>query len=151
MLVEGEEEVGSRNLMSFFKQYKKRIQSDVIVVCDTENIEVGVPSITYALRGIVAARVEVQSAKLPVHSGMSGGIACTVAISTAGSGWCMRVCSICEVGCGRSTVRKSAPQLAHSSSPSRFFAPQLGQMVAMIAPSPAELPSRHHSGGSSVL
>ena len=28
--------------------------SDVIVVCDTENIEVGLPSITYSLRGIVA-------------------------------------------------------------------------------------------------
>src|SRR6266436_9513651 len=37
MLVEGEEEVGSRNLMSFFERHKKRIQSDVIVVCDTEN------------------------------------------------------------------------------------------------------------------
>ncbi len=73
MLVEGEEEVGSRNLEAFFKQYRQRIQSDVIVVCDTENIEAGTPSITYSLRGIVAAIVEVQSAKLPVHSGMAGG------------------------------------------------------------------------------
>jgi acetylornithine deacetylase/succinyl-diaminopimelate desuccinylase-like protein len=73
MLVEGEEEVGSRNLMGFFKQHKKQIQSDVIVVCDTENIDVGRPSITYSLRGIVAALVEVQSARLPVHSGMAGG------------------------------------------------------------------------------
>ena len=62
MLVEGEEEVGSRNLLGFFKEHKKRIQSDVIVVCDTENIETGLPSITYSLRGIVAATVEVQSA-----------------------------------------------------------------------------------------
>src|SRR5262249_25690616 len=68
MLVEGEEEVGSRNLMAFFKQYKKRIHSDVIVVCDSENIDVGIPSITYSLRGIVGALVEVESARLPVHS-----------------------------------------------------------------------------------
>src|SRR5262249_52158465 len=34
MLVEGEEEVGSSNLMGFFKEHKKRILSDVIVVCD---------------------------------------------------------------------------------------------------------------------
>jgi acetylornithine deacetylase/succinyl-diaminopimelate desuccinylase-like protein len=73
MLVEGEEEVGSRNLMNFFEQHKKRIQSDVIVVCDTENIEVGLPSITYSLRGIVAVNVEVRSAATPVHSGMGGG------------------------------------------------------------------------------
>src|SRR5437660_6691851 len=81
MLVEGEEEVGSRNLMAFFKQYKKRIHSDVIVVCDSENIEVGRPSITYALRGIVAALVDVQSAKLPVHSGMAGGALADAALA----------------------------------------------------------------------
>jgi acetylornithine deacetylase/succinyl-diaminopimelate desuccinylase-like protein len=81
MLVEGEEEVGSRNLLGFFKQYKKKIQSDVIVVCDTENIEAGLPSITYALRGIVAALVEVQSAKLPVHSGMAGGALADAALA----------------------------------------------------------------------
>jgi acetylornithine deacetylase/succinyl-diaminopimelate desuccinylase-like protein len=73
VLVEGEEEVGSANLLAFFKEYKKRIQSDVIVVCDTENIEAGLPCVTYSLRGIVAAVVEVQSAKIPVHSGMAGG------------------------------------------------------------------------------
>jgi acetylornithine deacetylase/succinyl-diaminopimelate desuccinylase-like protein len=81
MLVEGEEEVGSVNLDAFFRQYRKQIQSDVIVVCDTENIEVGLPSITYALRGIVAVLVEVQSAKLPVHSGMAGGALADAALA----------------------------------------------------------------------
>lgn len=73
MLVEGEEEVGSKNLLGFFKEHKERLLSDVIVVNDTENIDVGLPSITYSLRGIVAVHVEVQSASLPVHSGMGGG------------------------------------------------------------------------------
>jgi acetylornithine deacetylase/succinyl-diaminopimelate desuccinylase-like protein len=81
MLVEGEEEVGSRNLETFFKEYRTRIQSDVIVVCDTENIEAGLPSITYSLRGIVAVLVEVQSAKLPVHSGMAGGVLADAALA----------------------------------------------------------------------
>ena len=74
MLVEGEEEIGSTNLFGFFKEHKQRLQSDVIVVCDTENIETGLPCLTYSLRGIVAALVEVESAKLPVHSGMAGGM-----------------------------------------------------------------------------
>jgi acetylornithine deacetylase/succinyl-diaminopimelate desuccinylase-like protein len=74
VLVEGEEEVGSRNLDKFFRQYKEKILSDVIVVCDTENIDTGLPSITYSLRGIVAALVEVESATRPVHSGMAGGV-----------------------------------------------------------------------------
>jgi cysteinylglycine-S-conjugate dipeptidase len=73
MLVEGEEEVGSKNLMKFFDVHRDRIKSDVIVVCDTENIEIGIPSITYSLRGIVAVTVEVASAKIPVHSGTGGG------------------------------------------------------------------------------
>ncbi|HEX5269469.1 MAG TPA: M20/M25/M40 family metallo-hydrolase [Gemmataceae bacterium] len=81
MLVEGEEEVGSSNLMSFFRQYKDRIKSDVIVVNDTENVEVGLPSITYALRGIVAVTVEVESAAMPVHSGMAGGALADSAIA----------------------------------------------------------------------
>jgi acetylornithine deacetylase/succinyl-diaminopimelate desuccinylase-like protein len=81
MLVEGEEEVGSRNLATFFEQYKQRIHSDVIVVCDTENIDEGLPSITYSLRGIVAMLVEVQSAKMPVHSGMAGGALADAALA----------------------------------------------------------------------
>jgi acetylornithine deacetylase/succinyl-diaminopimelate desuccinylase-like protein len=74
MLVEGEEEIGSSNLEMFFETHRDRLQSDVIVVCDTENIDTGVPSITYSLRGLVAVLVEVESAKMPVHSGMAGGL-----------------------------------------------------------------------------
>jgi acetylornithine deacetylase/succinyl-diaminopimelate desuccinylase-like protein len=73
VLVEGEEEVGSLNLMGFFREHKDLLRSDVIVVCDTENVEPGLPCITYALRGIVALKVEVKSATTPVHSGMAGG------------------------------------------------------------------------------
>lgn len=73
MVVEGEEEIGSKNLMTFFEKYRDKIRSDVIVVCDTENIEVGLPCITYSLRGIVAVSVEVTSARIPAHSGMVGG------------------------------------------------------------------------------
>ncbi|MFO0938585.1 MAG: M20/M25/M40 family metallo-hydrolase [Gemmataceae bacterium] len=73
MVVEGEEEIGSKNLLKFFEVYREKIKSDVITVCDTENIEVGLPCITYSLRGIVAVKVEVTSARLPVHSGMAGG------------------------------------------------------------------------------
>lgn len=81
MLVEGEEEVGSRNLEVFFKENKDRLMSDVIVVCDTENVKTGVPCITSSLRGIVAALVEVRSATTPVHSGMAGGMLADAAMA----------------------------------------------------------------------
>lgn len=83
VLCEGEEEVGSRNLQGFFKNHKDCIDSDVIVVCDTENIEVGLPCITCALRGIVAAKVKVSTAKFPVHSGMGGGAMADAAVILA--------------------------------------------------------------------
>ena len=73
MLVEGEEEVGSTNLDGFFKTHKDKLMSDVIVVCDTENLETDLPSITYSLRGVVGMKVEVESATQPNHSGMVGG------------------------------------------------------------------------------
>lgn len=81
VLVESEEEVGSRNLDSFFKENRERLMSDVIVVCDTENIETGLPSITYSLRGIVGVQVDVESATKPVHSGMAGGMLADAALA----------------------------------------------------------------------
>ncbi len=80
VLCEGEEEVGSRNLQGFFKNHRECVESDVVVVCDTENIEVGLPCITSALRGIVAAQVTVTTAQFPVHSGMAGGALADAAI-----------------------------------------------------------------------
>lgn len=81
MVVEGEEEIGSQNLLGFFREHQKRLQSDVIVVCDTENLDTGLPSITYALRGIVAVVVEVESGSMPVHSGMAGGALADAAVA----------------------------------------------------------------------
>ncbi len=81
MLVEGEEEVGSSNLQGFFVENKDRLMSDVIVVCDTENVEIGLPCITYSLRGIVELHIEVRTAAAPVHSGMAGGVLADAAIA----------------------------------------------------------------------
>jgi acetylornithine deacetylase/succinyl-diaminopimelate desuccinylase-like protein len=81
MLVEGEEEVGSANLLTFFEEHARRLHSGVIVVCDTENIANGLPCITYSLRGIVTVRVDVESATTPVHSGMAGGVLADAALA----------------------------------------------------------------------
>lgn len=81
VLVEGEEEIGSSNLVGFFREHEKKINSDVIVVCDTGLIDTGIPCITYSLRGIVALQVDVESAKLPVHSGTAGGFLADAALA----------------------------------------------------------------------
>jgi cysteinylglycine-S-conjugate dipeptidase len=73
VVIDGEEEIGSENLGAFLEKYRSRLDADVIVLSDTANLATGVPSITYALRGIVIVDVEVSALDHPLHSGMWGG------------------------------------------------------------------------------
>jgi acetylornithine deacetylase/succinyl-diaminopimelate desuccinylase-like protein len=73
LIVEGEEEVGSDHLEEFLTKHKEKLRADVIVLTDTANLETGLPSLTYRLRGIVGVHVEVTALDHPVHSGMWGG------------------------------------------------------------------------------
>ena len=73
LIIEGEEEVGSDNLEPFLNKYASKVMADAIVLTDTGNFDHETPSITVALRGIVALDVTVRSMDHPLHSGMWGG------------------------------------------------------------------------------
>ncbi len=72
-VIEGEEEVGSRNLEDFLVANKDRLKCDVAVVSDTSQYAPGQPAITYGLRGILAAEVTVTGPNRDLHSGIFGG------------------------------------------------------------------------------
>jgi acetylornithine deacetylase/succinyl-diaminopimelate desuccinylase-like protein len=73
VVIDGEEEIGSEHLGDFLAKFKERLAADVIVLTDTANLATGVPSVTYALRGIVIVDVDVAALDHPLHSGMWGG------------------------------------------------------------------------------
>ena len=74
VFIEGEEEVGSDTLPELLKQYQEELRSDVIVIADSGNWDIGVPALTTSLRGLVRLDVEVRTLTHAVHSGMWGGL-----------------------------------------------------------------------------
>ena len=73
VLIEGEEEVGSKNLGTLLQNHRELLAADVVLIADSENFDSNVPSLTASLRGIVTVSVEVRSLSSSVHSGTWGG------------------------------------------------------------------------------
>ncbi|MEU8329784.1 dipeptidase [Micromonospora sp. NPDC048839] len=73
LFIEGEEEYGSDSLERLLAEHREEITSDVIVIADSSNWDVGVPALTTSLRGVINCFVEVRTLDHAVHSGMFGG------------------------------------------------------------------------------
>ena len=73
LFIEGEEEYGSESLDELLETYKETLRSDVIVIADSGNWDIGQPALTTSLRGLVNLFAEVRVLKNAVHSGMFGG------------------------------------------------------------------------------
>jgi acetylornithine deacetylase/succinyl-diaminopimelate desuccinylase-like protein len=74
LFIEGEEEVASATLPKLLAMYQDRLRSDVIVIADSGNWDIGVPALTTSLRGLVRVNVEVRTLTHGVHQGMWGGL-----------------------------------------------------------------------------
>jgi acetylornithine deacetylase/succinyl-diaminopimelate desuccinylase-like protein len=75
MLIEGEEECGSKNLFGFVREHAAELKRDLALVCDTGMWDAETPSITTSLRGLVYEEVRLICADRDLHSGLFGGAA----------------------------------------------------------------------------
>lgn len=73
IIIEGEEEVGSPNLIPFLEAQKELLACDMVLISDTSMFAEDVPSITYGLRGLAYMEVEVFGPNRDLHSGIYGG------------------------------------------------------------------------------
>ncbi|HKK92323.1 MAG TPA: dipeptidase [Longimicrobiales bacterium] len=73
VIAEGEEEVGSPNLLPFVKAHRDRLAADAVVISDSAMFDKGQPSLLFSLRGLAYAEVRVRAAKGDLHSGAYGG------------------------------------------------------------------------------
>jgi acetylornithine deacetylase/succinyl-diaminopimelate desuccinylase-like protein len=73
VLIEGEEEIGSPNLLPFILAHKDLLKADVALVSDTPMMGPGCPSICYSLRGLLYTEISVFGTASDLHSGQNGG------------------------------------------------------------------------------
>ncbi|GAA5522500.1 dipeptidase [Aliifodinibius salicampi] len=72
-IFEGEEEVGSPNLVPFIESHQELLSCDMVLISDTAMFAEDTPSITYGLRGLAYMEVEVTGPNRDLHSGVYGG------------------------------------------------------------------------------
>jgi len=73
LVAEGEEEIGSDNLVPFLEQNAERLKADYVVVSDSGMVAPGVPTIGSSLRGLAYFQVDVDGPGSDLHSGSYGG------------------------------------------------------------------------------
>jgi acetylornithine deacetylase/succinyl-diaminopimelate desuccinylase-like protein len=73
VVAEGEEEVGSPNLVPFVDEMKERLACDAVVISDSAMFDEGQPSLLFSLRGLAYLEIHVSAAASDLHSGAYGG------------------------------------------------------------------------------
>ncbi|MFD4507852.1 dipeptidase [Streptomyces sp. NPDC058457] len=75
VIAEGSEEMGTGGLERYAEQHPELLTADAIVIGDTGNFRVGLPTVTTTLRGMTMVRIQIDTLRGNLHSGQFGGAA----------------------------------------------------------------------------
>ncbi|MEU8454981.1 dipeptidase [Streptomyces griseoaurantiacus] len=75
VIVEGSEEQGTGGLERYAEEHPELLAADAVVIGDSGNFRVGLPTVTTTLRGMTMLRVGVDTLEGNLHSGQFGGAA----------------------------------------------------------------------------
>jgi acetylornithine deacetylase/succinyl-diaminopimelate desuccinylase-like protein len=73
IILEGEEESGSRGLTEALPALRDKLKADILMVQDTGMAPSGAPALTMGLRGIIHLTCKLSGPKMDLHSGQHGG------------------------------------------------------------------------------
>ncbi len=73
VLAEGEEEIGSPNLIPFVDRHRELLAADAVVISDSAMFAPGVPSLLFSLRGLAYFEIHATGPSTDLHSGAYGG------------------------------------------------------------------------------
>jgi acetylornithine deacetylase/succinyl-diaminopimelate desuccinylase-like protein len=75
ILLEGEEEIGSRTLAAILETHREALHADAVLSADGARWRADMPTMTIATRGLAALEFSVRTAAKDLHSGRYGGVA----------------------------------------------------------------------------
>jgi len=73
VVAEGEEEIGSPNLVPFVTEHRERLACNAVVISDSSLFAQGQPSLLFSLRGLAYFEIHLRGPASDLHSGGYGG------------------------------------------------------------------------------
>ena len=73
-LFEGQEEIGSPDLLDFLTAQRERLACDLVISADGMQWDVNNPAIWVGLKGLCTLEIDVRGANQDLHSGIHGGM-----------------------------------------------------------------------------
>jgi acetylornithine deacetylase/succinyl-diaminopimelate desuccinylase-like protein len=72
-LLEGQEEIGSRDLGAFISSNRERLACDIVLTPDGGQWSADTPAMFMGTKGLCAMQIDIETASMDLHSGMYGG------------------------------------------------------------------------------